>query len=441
MAAALAALRRAADGVRPTVAALAERRQVLLLLAGLNAVTGLLTAVVTIPLSLGADLGPLRIGASEFGGAPPEVPVFFYSPIAAAIAVPLAQLPLLVLTAAWITAGASLLLLGVARETRGWPAIDRALVAVAVFTWVPVVNELVLCQVTLVLAVAAWAVIRGRGSRTSGIPMGIILATIPKPMLLPFLVWMAYRRPHALVSTVVTAGVLTVAGVVLLGPDRYVGWFRSLAYAGAVDRLGNLSLWSDGPVPLAMIAAAIAAALVLLTIRANEDGGLVAALVAGLLLAPYTLAYGVTILLVGFRAALRAHRFAALGLALTSAPAIFGAFPAWSFAALAAFFWATRRSRASADPRPDDDGAATAAVRRGARPDDRPRSRGLHLTSDPLADVRAYDDAGSRLNADLPLYPADADPNAAGPTATRRSWRSPARPRGSGKRWSSQPLS
>jgi hypothetical protein len=37
----------------------------------------------------------------------------------------------------------------------------------------------------------------------------------------------------------------------------------------------------------------------------------------------------------------------------------------------------------------------------------------MHLASDPLADVRAYYDAGARLNAGLPLYPADADPNAA----------------------------
>ena len=37
----------------------------------------------------------------------------------------------------------------------------------------------------------------------------------------------------------------------------------------------------------------------------------------------------------------------------------------------------------------------------------------LHLTTDPLADVHAYYDAGARLNAGLPLYPEGADPNAA----------------------------
>jgi hypothetical protein len=37
----------------------------------------------------------------------------------------------------------------------------------------------------------------------------------------------------------------------------------------------------------------------------------------------------------------------------------------------------------------------------------------LHVINDPLADARAYYDAATRLNQDLPLYPAGADPNAA----------------------------
>jgi Glycosyltransferase family 87 len=37
----------------------------------------------------------------------------------------------------------------------------------------------------------------------------------------------------------------------------------------------------------------------------------------------------------------------------------------------------------------------------------------LHVTTDPLADVRAYYDAGARLNAGQPLYPVGADPDLA----------------------------
>jgi hypothetical protein len=37
----------------------------------------------------------------------------------------------------------------------------------------------------------------------------------------------------------------------------------------------------------------------------------------------------------------------------------------------------------------------------------------LHVTTDPLGDVRAYYDAGARLNAGQPLYPAGADPDLA----------------------------
>ncbi len=37
----------------------------------------------------------------------------------------------------------------------------------------------------------------------------------------------------------------------------------------------------------------------------------------------------------------------------------------------------------------------------------------IHVTGDPLSDVRAYYDAGARLNAGQPLYPPGADPNSA----------------------------
>ena len=37
----------------------------------------------------------------------------------------------------------------------------------------------------------------------------------------------------------------------------------------------------------------------------------------------------------------------------------------------------------------------------------------LHLAGDPMADARAYYDAGARLNAGLPLYPEGADPDSA----------------------------
>ena len=37
----------------------------------------------------------------------------------------------------------------------------------------------------------------------------------------------------------------------------------------------------------------------------------------------------------------------------------------------------------------------------------------IHVTTDPLADVRAYYDAGARLNAGQPLYQPGADPDLA----------------------------
>ena len=52
----------------------------------------------------------------------------------------------------------------------------------------------------------------------------------------------------------------------------------------------------------------------------------------------------------------------------------------------------------------------------------------MHLAHDLLADVRAYYDAGTRLNAGLPLYPAGANPDVADCYRYRRS-----RPSSSGR--------
>ena len=190
---------------------------------------------------------------------------------------------------------------------------------------------------------------RGRDRPLAGLPLGIALATIPKPLLLPVLVWMALRRPRALAFAIATAAVITAAGLAILGPDRYASWVESLVGAGGVTRLGNMSLWVDGLAPLAVILAGVAGVLFVVALRRDADAGLAAALVAGVLLAPYSLAYSATIVLAGVPAALRAHRNATIALALTSALAVLVAFAAWCMAALVVFATAARRRRPPVD--------------------------------------------------------------------------------------------
>jgi hypothetical protein len=160
---------------------------------------------------------------------------------------------------------------------------------------------------------------------------------------------MALRRRRALAFAIATAAAITAAGLLVLGPDRYVAWVGSLVQAGSVTRHGNLSLWAGGVSAIAVVIAGVATALLVVALRREADAGLAAALVAGVLLAPYSLAYSASILLAGVPAALRVHRNATIALALTSALAIFGVFAAWCMAALVIFARAAGRRGPSAD--------------------------------------------------------------------------------------------
>jgi hypothetical protein len=242
--------------------------------------------------------------------------------------------------------GAGILLIGVMIETRGKAAIDRVLVAVAALTFAPVVYELLLGQTTLLIAAALYPLARRPDGFRNGIPFGIALALAPKPLLFPVLVWMLVWRRHALLTTVLTSLTLTGFGVVVLGSDQYRDWLSILTGAGretvagtfvlSLRDMGNFSLWPLNPATF-VLACAVAGAT-LWTIVRDPSRGFVAALLAGLLLAPYSLLYAFSILLLAVKPALAFAPRATRALALTAN--LVGIFlavvTAWSVAGLVA---------------------------------------------------------------------------------------------------------
>jgi hypothetical protein len=90
------------------------------------------------------------------------------------------------------------------------------------------------------------------------------------------------------------------------------------------------------------LAIAVVAGTVFALVR-DEAAGFVAALLAGLLLAPYTLLYAASILLVAVRPALRVSPVGTRVLALIANPTMMVAMGAWSAAALASVVMAARR--------------------------------------------------------------------------------------------------
>jgi hypothetical protein len=208
--------------------------------------------------------------------------------------------------------GVAVLLTGVALETRGQASIDRVLVAVAALTFAPVVYELLLGQTTLLIAAALYPVARRADGFRNGIPFGIALALAPKPLLVPILFWMLIWRRQALVATTLTTMTLTVLGIALLGLDQYRDWVLVLTGAGqesvagtfilSARDTGNFSIWPLTPATFVLGCGVGAATF--LAISRDSSRGFVASLFAGLLLAPYSLLYAFSILLLAVKPAL-----------------------------------------------------------------------------------------------------------------------------------------
>ena len=319
-------------------------RPTLVAVAAMNAITGFAVAAILAPSAFGADADTFRgcalfvaEGRTDFCGS-------LYSPLFALVARPLTWVSPAAAAVAMTLIGIAILVIGVKLETRGQAPGNRVLVAIAALGFAPVVYELLLGQTTLLIAAALYPAARRADAFRYGIPLGIALALAPKPLLLPVLVWMMVWRRRALTAALLAALTLTCVGLVLMGPDQYRQWVAVLTGAGreslsgtfALSLKGNFSLWPLDPARFAY-AAAISAATVWAILR-DGSRGFVAALFAGLLLAPYTGLYAASILLLAVKPALAFAPRATRVLALIANPALVLvlALAAWSAAGLAA---------------------------------------------------------------------------------------------------------
>jgi len=300
---------------RDRLAAALERRsgrQTLFAVAVMNVITGLGLGAHIAAANFGLDSSLFRRCALLLAEGGTDFCGFLYSPLTALAARPLTWVSPTMAVISMTLIGATILLAGVALETRGQAPIDRVLAAIAALTFAPVVYELLLGQTTLLIAAALYPVARRADGFRSGIPFGFALALAPKPLLLPVLVWMLVWRRHALTAVLLTTLTLTGFGIAVLGLDQYREWISVLTGAGRESvagtflfsqrDLGNLSLWPLNPATFALACAVGAAAL--WAILRDCSRGFVASLFAGLLLAPHSLLYGFSILLLGVKPAL-----------------------------------------------------------------------------------------------------------------------------------------
>lgn len=317
-------------------------RFALVVTAALNSTIGLVMLVL-LSSSYGADaIERQRMAQALLTGAP--FTGALYPPLAAVAFLPLAFLP--PLGAAVLLTGLSLtvLVVGWWLETGGLDGINRGLLLAAAVGFGPVVHELLIGQTTLLIAATLYPVVRRDDAARHGLALGVALALAPKPYLLPVMVWMLVWRRRALGAAIMTGTLLTAVGVLALGLDRYRDWLVLLvgigrsSVAGTYDAAlsGNFSLWPLNPVHAAIAAVVLLAALV--AILRDRRAGLIAALLAGLLVAPYTELYSIAILLLGVRPMLAVAPRAVRWLAMSANVVlvlVLGFVP-WALAALAA---------------------------------------------------------------------------------------------------------
>ncbi len=258
------------------------------------------------------------------------VPDYLYSPLAAMLTIPALAQPTDLAIVGWLLAKIALLAIGTAVATRNLDRADRVLLGIAVLGFLPLLYDLELGNVTVIVLVAVAAIAWTPDRAITGIPMGLILATAPKPQLIPVLLWLALVHRRALVGVLVTAALATLVGLALTGPDPYAAWIAALrapAYLTSGPVI-NLALWALPPV-LAIAGAVASIGAFFLALRRGYWPGLVAAICVGLLLAPYTLIYGAGLLPAVAPAAVRAAPRAALAFAITAPVVLVVAFPLW----------------------------------------------------------------------------------------------------------------
>jgi len=329
-----------ASSLTPRRAPVPANQRQLLGVAGvavLYVVTGISAWIIVAPAAW-ADDARRNLAAAEalLGGHFGTVEGYLYSPLAALMTAPFTLVPEAVAIWAWLALKALLIIVGALVALRGRPALERTAAAIAAVAFLPIVYDLELGNVT-VLVVAAVAIVAWfDDGYLAGMPLGLVLATAPKPQLIFVLVWMLLYRRRSLAGAIATAAAATGLAALVVGPDPYRAWIEALRAPPylAGGKVINESLTAL-PTPLALVSVFASFGLALLALRRGRWPALTAALALGLLVSPYTLVYAAGIFLVVAPALWTGAPRVLLALAVAAPVGLVVAFPVWALAVLA----------------------------------------------------------------------------------------------------------
>ena len=306
--------------------------------AAMNTILGVVVGILLFPLAWAADgnrnlAAALALAAGTFG----QDHTYLYSPLAAALTLPVAAVvPYGAAIGGWLLARIAVLAAGVARQTRDLSSAERILVVLAAVGFVPTLYDLLLGNVSIIVAAVVALVAWSDDGYLSGLPLGLLLATIPKPALIPVLIWMLVFRRRAFLSSIGSAAVFSAIGLVVFGGVAYADWLQVLLhpYYLGTQQLGNMALGAMLPPILAWPLTALTIGATLVALRRGETAGLIACLCAGLLIAPYTMAYGAVLLLLAVRPLARVAPMRTFALAISGSLGVIVFMPLWVGAVL-----------------------------------------------------------------------------------------------------------
>lgn len=167
-----------------------------------------------------------------------------------------------------------------------WAAMSLALVVVAAprsagalllaMTWPGVLADITLGNTTIPLVAVALVALSGNAIGR-GLPLGVCLALVPKPMFVMVVLWICWHERQTAVGIFLGAALATVIGVATLGIDPYAAFVGALTRGVDPHFVGNSGLsyvWPFG----GFVAWGASAVVAIGLLRRREDGLMAAAL-------------------------------------------------------------------------------------------------------------------------------------------------------------------
>jgi len=243
------------------------------------------------PGGWGIDLRLVLDGGSRLASGEPVYadPRFLDAPLAALIGRVMSPVDFDTLSVGFAALKVMLAATCVVVLTPRWRPQARVLALAAVACSLPFLNDVMLGNVNVLLVAAMVPAVYGRPHWYVGIPLGILVAAFPKPLVVPVLLWLLVWRPR--VFAVTTASGLCAAGIaaLLIGPGVYADWYTALlgAQRFAAAFAGNFGVSSLFPGLWVPVAVVTGVGLLVVLASRGPTVGLVWAVAAGILITPY----------------------------------------------------------------------------------------------------------------------------------------------------------